>query len=378
MRIFPKFVTTIFAPILASVRKLHQEYLASEIKKQRMNEIVRVMKVAHAQELTGLDVSQWPMKVEEQKQRIAAVAAGNLDAMIVDRRSWCFSADTEALTNRGWVPWPQVLPTDKLASQNAYGHLVFEKPKQLVKFRYDGELLHFKNQGIDQLVTPEHRMYGRMHLGARKGFSGTGFFLAEDVAKLRRNNPSIDACKFKVPVTCGAIESREPSYTTIYLDSPAAGPEGHPKSYEVSLEDWVAFLGIYCAEGSRPGGLVNVIQCAAYPVPIYEQVQNPMQFKAAQEYKGYSVIICQNQTSKYWQDIADLLTRMGFKWDYRNNVGFRVHSKAVFDAVKCAGHNSYTMHVPQWIKELPVKYLVIFREWMMKGDGWEGKTYGKR
>src|ERR1039458_7198750 len=97
MRIFPKFVTTIFAPILASVRKLHQEYLASEIKKQRMNEIVRVMKGAHAQELTELDVAQWPMKIEEQKQRIAAVAAGNLDAMIVDRRSWSYPYLPESL-----------------------------------------------------------------------------------------------------------------------------------------------------------------------------------------------------------------------------------------------------------------------------------------
>ena len=97
MSLVPKFVTAIFAPILNSVRRLHQEYLASEIKKQRMGEIVRVMKVAHAQELTELDVAQWPMKIEEQKQRIAAVAAGNLDAMIVDRRSWSYPYLPESL-----------------------------------------------------------------------------------------------------------------------------------------------------------------------------------------------------------------------------------------------------------------------------------------
>jgi len=97
MRIVPKFVATIFASIFSSVHRLHQEYLASEIKKQRMGEIVRVMKVAHAQELTELDVAQWPMKVQEQKERIAAVAAGNLDAMIVDRRSWSYPYLPESL-----------------------------------------------------------------------------------------------------------------------------------------------------------------------------------------------------------------------------------------------------------------------------------------
>ena len=42
MPFVPKFVADLFA-IAASVRHLHGEYLAAEVKRQRMKEIVRVM-----------------------------------------------------------------------------------------------------------------------------------------------------------------------------------------------------------------------------------------------------------------------------------------------------------------------------------------------
>jgi hypothetical protein len=43
MRLVPKFVAGLFAWIAAFVRRLHREYLAAEVKRQRMKEIVRVM-----------------------------------------------------------------------------------------------------------------------------------------------------------------------------------------------------------------------------------------------------------------------------------------------------------------------------------------------
>jgi hypothetical protein len=68
MPLVPKFVADLFA-IAASVRHLHGEYLAAEVKRQRMKEIVHVMQVAHAQELCELDVSEWPLKIRVGKQK---------------------------------------------------------------------------------------------------------------------------------------------------------------------------------------------------------------------------------------------------------------------------------------------------------------------
>jgi hypothetical protein len=41
MRLVPKFVAGLFAWIAAFVRRLHREYLAAEVKRQRMKEIVK-------------------------------------------------------------------------------------------------------------------------------------------------------------------------------------------------------------------------------------------------------------------------------------------------------------------------------------------------
>jgi hypothetical protein len=65
----PKFVAVTFAPIAAFARRLHGDYLAAEVKRQRMKEIVHVMQVAHAQELCELDVSEWPLKILVGKQK---------------------------------------------------------------------------------------------------------------------------------------------------------------------------------------------------------------------------------------------------------------------------------------------------------------------
>ena len=72
MPLVPKFVADLFA-IAASVRRLHEEYLAAEVKRQRMKEIVHVMQVAHAQELCELDVSEWPLKILVGKQKVRTI-----------------------------------------------------------------------------------------------------------------------------------------------------------------------------------------------------------------------------------------------------------------------------------------------------------------
>ena len=64
MRLVPKFVAVTFPPIAALARRLHGEYLAAEVKRQRMKEIVPVMQLAHAQELRELDVSEWPLDTD--------------------------------------------------------------------------------------------------------------------------------------------------------------------------------------------------------------------------------------------------------------------------------------------------------------------------
>jgi len=73
----------------------------------------------------------------------------------------CFDDQTEALTDRGWVPWPEVKDDDRLASVDADNRLVYEVPTAVARYAYKGKLCGFTGRYIDYLVTPNHRMWVR-------------------------------------------------------------------------------------------------------------------------------------------------------------------------------------------------------------------------
>ena len=70
----------------------------------------------------------------------------------------CYDSNTEVLTNRGWVFWPEVNDKDELAAVSLDGEWHFEKPSDLIKKDFSGNLLHFKSNSVDLMVTPDHRM----------------------------------------------------------------------------------------------------------------------------------------------------------------------------------------------------------------------------
>src|SRR3990167_6154557 len=68
----------------------------------------------------------------------------------------CYDDQTEILTNDGWKLFKDLSLSDKVA-QLDNGRLEFVKLNGIVKYKYNGELIGYKNQLIDFLVTPEHR-----------------------------------------------------------------------------------------------------------------------------------------------------------------------------------------------------------------------------
>lgn len=74
-------------------------------------------------------------------------------------KNYCVSADTEVLTETGWKPIPEFNKfTDKVAQWEANGDITFVTAQETLYFPYQGPMLSFKNQSIDQLVSPGHRM----------------------------------------------------------------------------------------------------------------------------------------------------------------------------------------------------------------------------
>jgi len=71
----------------------------------------------------------------------------------------CVDEETEILTDDGWKYFEDLEMTDKIATLHDDERVVFEHPKHIFSYDYDGILHHYESFMIDQLVTPNHKMY---------------------------------------------------------------------------------------------------------------------------------------------------------------------------------------------------------------------------
>lgn len=78
---------------------------------------------------------------------------------------FCFSSDTEVLTERGFIPFPELQENDRVAQvQPDTGVLSYEIPIERQKKFYEGQIVSIKGKtSTDLLVTPNHRclLYNR-------------------------------------------------------------------------------------------------------------------------------------------------------------------------------------------------------------------------
>jgi len=86
----------------------------------------------------------------------------------------CYSADTECLTRRGWVNYKDLTVQDEVLQwESGTGTLSWTHPKEIIIAPYKGQMVHFKNRHTDQMLTPNHRVYGKFRKHARNPASTT-------------------------------------------------------------------------------------------------------------------------------------------------------------------------------------------------------------
>lgn len=74
-------------------------------------------------------------------------------------QGYCTTEETEVLTERGWVQWPNYNGSDLVGTMNPFtGNLEFQRPIARQIFEYDGPIVGSTNRRIDFAVTPNHRM----------------------------------------------------------------------------------------------------------------------------------------------------------------------------------------------------------------------------
>lgn len=96
----------------------------------------------------------------ETDKRIKDVFVGNRYFMKLHHTAECYDEQTEVLTEFGWRKWANVSPGWRLATVRG-NQLTYEKPLELIRRTYNGEMLSFSGRYLDYVVTPNHRMWIR-------------------------------------------------------------------------------------------------------------------------------------------------------------------------------------------------------------------------
>jgi len=241
----------------------------------------------------------------------------------------CYDDKTEVLTNNGWKLFKNISNNDKICTLNSSGDVIeFHKPKRLVKFDHHKELISVKNQTIDICVTLDHNMYLCSQADARKNKNNFKFVKAKDMeyqSVLKRTGNWIGKEKqyfVLPPIFTGHYEGKKVVRRPL--------PE-----IKILMDDWLAFLGIWVAEGSASGSQVAIAQ----------------------------------KTAKKLEMIEKLLQKLPFDFKtYKKGGIFYLYKKQLADYLKQFGR-SFEKYVPPFIKNLDKRQIEIFLKWYSLGDG---------
>lgn len=236
----------------------------------------------------------------------------------------CYDDKTEILTENGWKLFDNLDANESVATLKD-GYLSYDYPTIIVKKYYDGLMYRGLNNAFDFLVTPTHRWFVK---------SSKGFYKFKRTEELSLSGDSI-------PSTCKWDGIDKETFSFPVVENKWITGKGrlcHIKyTRTVAMEDFVALLGIFLAEGST--------------------------FK---DHKTYRVTISQKK-AHICEDIKKLLKRCSINYSYNQN-NFCIQDRQLYEYFLQFGKQK-DRFVPKEIKALSKKYLSILFEWLVKGDG---------
>lgn len=150
----------------------------------------------------------------------------------------CFDDQTEVMTKRaGFIPFSELHEEDEIATLNMdTKEWEWQVPWEIIRKPYEGKMYRFKNQKVDFVVTPNHRMMYRRQ-GSPKDY---------EVCTAEEFSPSCDKQFFQ---GCRWMGGATPSTFTVPRTETS-----HPwcvknDTNEFPVVPFMQFLGWYIAEG---------------------------------------------------------------------------------------------------------------------------------
>ena len=140
----------------------------------------------------------------------------------------CYDPETEILTAEGWKFFPDLTLKDRVATLQELGGqrvLQYMKPKEVMDYDYDGDMIRIESGQVDLMVTPNHRMYVSTRFAPDK----YKIELAEEVYGKRRFYVK------NVDSYLPGPDTPEQRLTTTFREAAVAAQKGAPGSFATLL-----------------------------------------------------------------------------------------------------------------------------------------------
>jgi len=142
--------------------------------------------------------------------RFCKVKIRNIRQPTIGDKLACYDTGTEVLTqNKGWIKFDKLEYSDKVASL-INDKLVYQNPTEIMSYDYEGKMYKIKNQNIDLLVTPNHRLFlnknriircDRLHT-----INNSNMFMSNmNSGKIQFNNTDINIVEYNDNVYCCSV-----------------------------------------------------------------------------------------------------------------------------------------------------------------------------
>ena len=339
------------------------------IKQNEEGELLRKM-IPCAVEVKGSDSNEWKeskllefannkYKYLITKSKIAGHGLNyqSCHNQIFASLDFCYSEDTEVLTHDGWKYFTELKKGEEVATVNQQTlHFEWQITKNIWNEYYVGELHHYKGRkNFDLLVTPNHNLFVKKDPFRHP--SSDGKYV------LRKSKDVVSNYKrmgFNMLTTSKGFIGNKVHQN--YIEIPDIKPKMNRvanKINKIEINDFCELVGWYLSEGS-----VN------------------LQVKSNNRSCGVISITQSEQNKEYRNEIVNLIKRItnkkeiNTKWKELHICGNNI---ALYFANNF-GIGSRGKKIPEWVKDLDIKYLSIIRDTMLKGDGckYKGKVRSYR
>lgn len=245
---------------------------------------------------------------------------------------FCYDDQTEVLTRGGWRRFADLDGSEEYATRSPEGKFEWQRTTDglVHRFPYEGDLVRFHSNCVDQLVTPNHRMLVRRipHGDQRNPSHDWHIRRADHFLQ----HPSAE---FQLPLT-SEWEGTDPGPEVVLTAPPAK--RGRPVDVRMASWAWAELLGLFIAEGWR-------------------------------RKDRYEVLVSQWPNGDL-DEVRRILKDTGLNWTYSPSNGtFSCSSKALWTALAATGSGAPNKRVPSAAMDWTAPLLRHLLHGLMIGDG---------